>query len=59
MIEKGLLELPTIRQIWMNHTREAINGELWTSIIQRILNESYNSDIYSGRGDKNCCPYHL
>jgi len=27
MIEKGLLELPTVRQIWMNHTREAINGE--------------------------------
>ena len=27
MIEKGLLELPTIRQIWMNHTREAISGE--------------------------------
>ncbi len=27
MIEKGLLELPTIRQIWMNHTRDAINGE--------------------------------
>ena len=27
MIEKGLLELPTIRQIWMNHTRAAINGE--------------------------------
>ncbi len=23
----GLLELPTIRQIWMNHTRAAINGE--------------------------------
>ena len=27
MIEKGLLELPSIRQIWMNHTRAAINGE--------------------------------
>lgn len=27
MIEKGLLELPTIRQIWMNHTQNAINGE--------------------------------
>ncbi len=27
MIEKGLLELPSIRQIWMNHTRDAINGE--------------------------------
>ena len=27
MIEKGLLELGTIRQIWMNHTRDAINGE--------------------------------
>ena len=27
MIEKGLLELPTIRQIWMNHTQDAINGE--------------------------------
>ena len=27
MIEKGLLELPTIRQIWMNHTTDAINGE--------------------------------
>ena len=27
MIEKGLLELPTIRQIWMDHTRDAINGE--------------------------------
>ena len=27
MIEKGLLELPTVRQIWMNHTRDAINGE--------------------------------
>ncbi len=27
MIEKGLLELPTIRQIWMNHTQAAINGE--------------------------------
>lgn len=27
MIEKGLLELPSIRQIWMNHTQEAINGE--------------------------------
>ena len=27
MIEKGLLELPAIRQIWMNHTKDAINGE--------------------------------
>jgi len=27
MIEKGLLELPTIRQIWMNHTTDAINGK--------------------------------
>lgn len=27
MINKGLLELPTIRQIWMNHTQDAINGE--------------------------------
>ena len=27
MIEKGLLELPTIRQVWMNHTRDAINGD--------------------------------
>ncbi len=27
MIEKGLLELPTIRQIWMAHTKDAINGE--------------------------------
>ena len=27
MIEKGLLELPAIRQVWMDHTRDAINGE--------------------------------
>ena len=27
MIEKGLLELATIRQIWMDHTTDAINGE--------------------------------
>ena len=27
MIEKGLLELPTIRQVWMNHTQAAIEGE--------------------------------
>ena len=27
MIEKGLLELPTVRQIWMNHTQAAIEGE--------------------------------
>ena len=27
MIEKGLLELPTIRQVWMNHTQAAIDGE--------------------------------
>ena len=27
MIEKGLLELPTIRQIWMSHTKDAIEGE--------------------------------
>lgn len=27
MIEKGLLELPTIRQVWMNHTQDAIVGE--------------------------------
>ena len=27
MIEKGLLELPTIRQVWMNHTQDAIDGE--------------------------------
>ena len=27
MIEKGLLEQPTIRQIWMNHTQDAINGD--------------------------------
>ena len=26
-IVKGLLELPTVRQIWMNHTKAAINGE--------------------------------
>ena len=26
MIEKGLLELPTIRNIWMNHTKAAIDG---------------------------------
>ena len=27
MIEKGLLDLPTVRQIWMNHTADAIKGE--------------------------------
>ena len=27
MINKGLLELPTIRGIWMQHTQDAINGE--------------------------------
>jgi sirohydrochlorin cobaltochelatase len=27
MINLGLLELPTIRQVWMNHTQDAINGE--------------------------------
>lgn len=27
MIEFGLLQLPTIRQIWMNHTQDAIAGE--------------------------------
>ena len=27
MIEKGLLELPTILNIWMKHTKEAIAGE--------------------------------
>lgn len=26
-IVKGLLELPTVRQVWMNHTTAAINGE--------------------------------
>ena len=26
-IVKGLLELPTLRQIWMNHTKDAIKGE--------------------------------
>ena len=27
MVEKGLLEWPAIRQVWMNHTKDAINGE--------------------------------
>mgnify|MGYP002857003494 CR=1 FL=1 len=27
MIEKGLLELPSIRQVWMGHTQDAIDGE--------------------------------
>ena len=27
MIEKGLLELPTVRQVWMDHTEDAINGK--------------------------------
>lgn len=27
MIEKGLLELPSIRQIWIDHTKDAISGE--------------------------------
>ena len=27
MIGKGLLELPTIRQVWMDHTQDAIDGE--------------------------------
>jgi sirohydrochlorin cobaltochelatase len=27
MINLGLLELPTIRQVWMNHTQAAIDGE--------------------------------
>ena len=27
MINLGLLELPTIRQVWMNHTKDAIEGE--------------------------------
>ncbi|MBR4243215.1 MAG: sirohydrochlorin cobaltochelatase [Bacteroidaceae bacterium] len=27
MIEKGLLELPSILAVWMNHTQAAINGE--------------------------------
>lgn len=27
MIEFGLLELPTVRQVWMNHTQDAIDGE--------------------------------
>ena len=27
MIAKGLLELPTVRNVWMQHTKDAINGE--------------------------------
>ena len=27
MINLGLLELPTVRQVWMDHTQDAINGE--------------------------------
>ena len=27
MIEFGLLELPTLRQVWMNHTQDAIDGD--------------------------------
>ena len=27
MIELGLLEWPTIRQVWMNHTQDAIDGD--------------------------------
>ena len=27
VIHLGLLELPTIRQVWMNHTQDAINGD--------------------------------
>ena len=27
MIEKGLLELPTVRNVWMQHTQDAIDGE--------------------------------
>ena len=27
MINLGLLELPTVRQVWMNHTQDAIDGE--------------------------------
>lgn len=27
MINLGLLELPTIRQVWMNHTQDAIDGD--------------------------------
>ena len=27
MINKGLLELPSIRNVWMQHTKDAINGE--------------------------------
>ena len=27
VIHRGLLELPTIRQVWMNHTQAAIDGE--------------------------------
>ena len=27
MLPFGLLELPTIRQVWMNHTQDAINGD--------------------------------
>lgn len=27
MIEKGLLELPSIRDVWMSHTQDAIDGE--------------------------------
>lgn len=27
MIEKGLLELPTVRNVWMQHTKNAIAGE--------------------------------
>ena len=27
VIAKGLLELPTVRQIWMDHTKDAIDGE--------------------------------
>ena len=27
MIEKGLLELPSVRQVWMKHTQDAIDGD--------------------------------
>ena len=27
VIHKGLLELPTVRQVWVNHTQDAIDGE--------------------------------
>ena len=52
VIMKGLLELESIRNIWMQHTRDAVNGEALEDYYHSMFPEAASMSF------RPFCPFH-